>query len=192
MKKFIAMRHGESEANVRAIFSNARDKYPLTERGMDQVRESAEQLSGLGLDGIISSPILRARQTAQIVSEILDLSVETDERLRETDLDNLDEKPLREMASMDRITYGIESWKSQLNRIMECISSMDGSYILVSHALPIRILMCHYLGIEDEDSCKGIEIGYASISAVLCNGNRVISIGSKYISPGFRRKFPGA
>lgn len=189
MRKFIAMRHGQSEANVRGIFSNAMGKYPLTEKGIQQVKEAASQISDLDFDGIISSPILRTRQTARIVSEMLHLPVEVDERIRETDLDSLDEKPLREMSSVDRRELGIESWESQLDRLLDCVDSRDGSYILVSHALPIRVLICHYLGIVDEDACKGVEVGYASMSAVLCGKDSVLSVGSRYISAEFRKRY---
>lgn len=183
------MRHGESEANVLRIFSNVRDKYPLTDRGIEQVTSAAKEMASLSLDGIICSPVLRTRQTAEIAADILRLNLEVDDRIRETDLHSLEGKPLREMAAIDRTTFGIETWISHVERMRDCVSRNEGSYLLVSHALPIRALICSYLGIEDENSCKGVEIGYASLSGVLCGTSKVISIGSRFISENFRKRF---
>ncbi len=189
MKKFIAMRHGESEANVRRIFSSEREKYPLTDAGKDQVKRAALQLSGLGIEAIVCSPVLRTRQTAEIVAEILGVECNVDERVRETDLQSLDGKPLREMSAFDRKKFGIETWESHVERMMGCVSGHEGTCLIVSHALPIRTLICSYLDIYDEDSCSGIEIGYATFSGVVCNSSKVLSIGSKYISESFRKAF---
>lgn len=189
MKKFIAIRHGESEANIKGIFSAVEDKYPLTERGVLQVQHSAKQLTDLDLNGILCSPVLRARQTAEIASKILGIPCTVDRRLRETDLQTLEGKPVRVMTSVDREYYRIETWQSHIDRMLECVRSRQGSYLLVSHALPIRAIMSYYLNIGEEDSSRGIDIGYASLSAVVTNPVRVISVGAGLVSDNFRKLF---
>jgi phosphohistidine phosphatase len=64
--KIWVLRHGEAEA--RASSDAARE---LTERGCDQVVESARQLLGKPLQRIIASPYVRARQTAEQVQQVL-------------------------------------------------------------------------------------------------------------------------
>jgi len=80
------LRHGESSANLLRQFSNRGDEHPLTERGLQQARQAAHNLSGVKAERIYASPVLRARQTAQILSESLHVPLEIHEALREWDV----------------------------------------------------------------------------------------------------------
>jgi probable phosphoglycerate mutase len=66
---FIA-RHGQNEDNVNGILNGHRD-LSLTDLGRQQARELAQGIidSGLSFDVVYSSPLSRALETAQIVSE---------------------------------------------------------------------------------------------------------------------------
>jgi len=77
------VRHGESTANLRREFSNSGSKHPLTEKGVEQARALAGDLSGLQFGQIYSSPILRAVQTAQILAESLHAPLEITDALQE-------------------------------------------------------------------------------------------------------------
>lgn len=81
--KLYFVRHGESVANLLREFSNSGVKHPLTERGVEQARRLAQQLAGIPFEGIYSSPVLRAQQTAQIVADQVQVPVEVTEALRE-------------------------------------------------------------------------------------------------------------
>ncbi len=77
------VRHGESEANLLREFSNSGIKHPLTTRGLAQAQRTAQGLAGLTVAQVYSSPVLRARQTAQLIAESLNAPVEIREELRE-------------------------------------------------------------------------------------------------------------
>jgi probable phosphoglycerate mutase len=81
--KLIFVRHGESVANVQHRFSNSTLPDPLTEKGIEQVRATARELSGLGVERIYCSPIPRAQQSAQILAEALHAPLEIVDALRE-------------------------------------------------------------------------------------------------------------
>ncbi len=66
--KIYFVRHGESEANLLSEFSNTGLKHPLTPRGREQVEELARRLAGEKIIAIYSSPLLRAVQSAEILS----------------------------------------------------------------------------------------------------------------------------
>ncbi|MCL4334594.1 MAG: histidine phosphatase family protein [Candidatus Thermoplasmatota archaeon] len=189
MRKFIAVRHGESEANRLQIFSDHENKYPLTDEGRTQVENSAMELRGVMLDGVISSPVLRARETAEILADRLKLDLSVDTRLRESKLGRFNERRIIPMNSSRRREFGLESWESQLDRMLSCVNSRDGSYIIVSHASPIRALVCQYIGIKHEDPCLGIEIRYSSMSMVLCESHQVLTIGALKIDDEIRKEF---
>jgi len=80
------VRHGESIANLLWEFSNSGFKHPLTEKGIEQARAVARSLSGLQVEQIYSSPVMRAVQTAQILAESLQAPLEITEALREWDV----------------------------------------------------------------------------------------------------------
>jgi broad specificity phosphatase PhoE len=81
--KLYFVRHGESTANVLWEFSNNGFKHPLTERGIEQAQTVAQELFGLEVEQIFSSPVIRAVQTAQILAESLHAPLEFTEALRE-------------------------------------------------------------------------------------------------------------
>nr|WP_321499798.1 histidine phosphatase family protein [uncultured Dethiosulfovibrio sp.] len=70
----ILIRHGECDGNVKGMFRGQMD-FPLNERGLRQAQEAGDAAKKLGIDAIYSSPLLRAKQTAQAVAEACGLSV---------------------------------------------------------------------------------------------------------------------
>jgi len=188
IKKAIFIRHGESLANVMNIITEDLEGYPLTERGMEQVLFSAEQLKGLKIDGIISSPILRTRQTANAIADRLNLTVKIDTKVRESGLGQYNGYKLENVPKLSREDLGMESWFSQVNRMRSIINDYEGNYVVVSHALPIRAVVASFLDLDERESF-GIEIRPASMSAVDIENNKVLSIGTLLLSDRIRKVF---
>lgn len=65
-------RHGETDWNSAGILQGWLD-VPLNDRGRAQARELAASLADAGLRSVVTSPLLRARETAEIVAECLGL-----------------------------------------------------------------------------------------------------------------------
>lgn len=82
--KLYTTRHGQSEWNVLHKICGRADA-KLTEEGRAQALELAKNAEGLGIEIIISSPLARAKETAEIVGKIIGARVETDKRLIEQD-----------------------------------------------------------------------------------------------------------
>ena len=82
--RLYAARHGQTEWNVENKICGRTD-LPLTDVGLEQARALAENAKELGLDLIIASPLLRARQTAAAVAEACGIEVLLDDRLMEQD-----------------------------------------------------------------------------------------------------------
>lgn len=80
------VRHGESEANLLREFSNRNfEKHPLTPLGRQQAETLAARLRDTPFSEIYSSPLLRARQTSEILALGRNLSVQIAPELREHD-----------------------------------------------------------------------------------------------------------
>jgi len=73
------LRHGLSQANKSDVVQGQLD-FPLAEEGITQARLLAEywQTDREHFDLVVSSPLLRARQTAEIVAAHLSLMIEFD------------------------------------------------------------------------------------------------------------------
>jgi 2,3-bisphosphoglycerate-dependent phosphoglycerate mutase len=76
---FVFLRHGESVGNAEERFQGQSD-YPLTENGRLQAERLAERWvkEGLRLNLAISSPLGRARETARIIADALQIPLELD------------------------------------------------------------------------------------------------------------------
>jgi broad specificity phosphatase PhoE len=79
------IRHGETEFNRLKRLQSATDN-PLNERGLNQARAAAKLLADVDVACVVSSPLLRARQTAEMIAEAKNCRLSTDERLRELSL----------------------------------------------------------------------------------------------------------
>lgn len=75
-------RHGESEANVLREFSNRGHKHGLTDKGRAQATDLGRKLSAVGIQRVLASPPLRARETADSVGDVLGVLVEEADELR--------------------------------------------------------------------------------------------------------------
>ncbi|HXQ33422.1 MAG TPA: histidine phosphatase family protein [Anaerolineales bacterium] len=90
--KLYFVRHGESEANTLRVISNRESRFGLTALGKEQAMVLADSLKDIPITSIFSSPVLRARETADILSRSFNLPYQSTEALREYDCGILEEK----------------------------------------------------------------------------------------------------
>jgi len=83
--KLYLTRHGETQANALGVYSGSTD-VPLNETGIAQAHRLAEQLSDIKFDAIISSTMLRARHTAEIVCAKLNMEFSTNAKFVECNM----------------------------------------------------------------------------------------------------------
>lgn len=89
MKLFL-VRHGETAWNQQRRVQGGGSDIPLTPRGQEQARRVAQALQGEGIEALYSSPLSRARSTAQAIAEALSLPVTVMEEFEEMDTGDLD------------------------------------------------------------------------------------------------------
>jgi 2,3-bisphosphoglycerate-dependent phosphoglycerate mutase len=109
------VRHGENLANITREFSYKKVDYPLTDRGVRQAEQTASYFAALNarqpIDAIVTSPLKRAIQTAEIIGGATGHSTAVIEELREINCGEFDGVlPTDEMwAHHDRI---LASWRN--------------------------------------------------------------------------------
>jgi broad specificity phosphatase PhoE len=195
------VRHGEAENNKRDILSSSYEGFPLTENGRTQVKATAEQLKGIKFDRVYSSPLLRTKQTAEILVEGRDLDIKIDERLRERGTGNLEGKEahngnwIMPILRKREYLYGVESYDSIVERIKSFIESIpnEGNTLVATHESPISILACDILGFV-EFTGKGIKVGNASVTIIDIEKKakpHLIALGSYSIDSEYLEKVLG-
>lgn len=61
------VRHGQSVDNASPVFQSINS--PLSEKGITQAKSIADRLAGISFEALIASPVIRAKETAQYISE---------------------------------------------------------------------------------------------------------------------------
>lgn len=82
-KDFYVFRHGETELNKQKRWQGSGMDYDLNENGIKQAQGLIEKLKDKGLEKIFSSPLIRAKHTADVVAQALNIQVEVRNDLRE-------------------------------------------------------------------------------------------------------------
>ncbi len=163
------MRHGRSLANeaelIVSSLNQGSEHWGLAEGSQKQISDSVAS-SGLPKElTIVSSPFLRARETAQIVSKLLKMSpVRIEEGLRERFFgkwDGVRDDSYREVwvsdeRNPDNRNGGVESPSDVLKRVLEVLERIEASdgpdaVLLVSHGDPLNILLAHAAGLGAEN-----------------------------------------
>ena len=103
------VRHGQSTWNVLDRMQGHTAHPPLTELGREQAARAAENLAMLGATQVLSSPAVRARETADIIADRLGLEATVEPLLLELGLDEGIEVVLgRIQAFLEKVGLALE------------------------------------------------------------------------------------
>lgn len=157
MTTLYLVRHGEYE-NPEYVFPTSDSGFPLSENGRRQVMALIPYFTGKPIASFYSSPVLRARQTAEILANALKLPVVHDERLMEvkTTLEGVSMKLFDDTKG--ELSYlpqyrakGAESMQALSERVWSALEDFRTRHegkevVVVSHGDPIRFSLMKYLG----------------------------------------------
>jgi broad specificity phosphatase PhoE len=160
--KLFLVRHGVTQWHAEKRVLGRRD-IPLSEAGIIQARRAAETVAGLPVREILSSPLQRAVQSAELIAAKVGIPVARDPRLTEFELGALSGASYSDIAAnpdyqryledpqSERIPGG-ESLSAIRDRSVEAIEQAlsenpsGDTVVVVTHASVIRVLLAHYLG----------------------------------------------
>ena len=92
-KEVHIVRHGETTANDNDTVRGTHIPITLNETGKKEAEKASEDLKEKGVDTLVSSPLLRARQTAEIIGKKLGVTPQYDSRLATWDVGEHEGKP---------------------------------------------------------------------------------------------------
>ncbi|WP_025695133.1 histidine phosphatase family protein [Paenibacillus durus] len=147
------MRHGETDWNKQGRIQGVQD-IGLNERGLGQMQEISIRLrERMNVHAVISSPLRRAYESANMMASVYGLSVKVDSRFAERCFGELEGKTLGEIRSIFQIAdpelvhspvYGVESMEAMQVRVCDGISSLEPlaerNVLLVTHGSIIRMI----------------------------------------------------
>jgi broad specificity phosphatase PhoE len=143
---FYFLRHGQTETNRLGLIAGMRD-VELNATGRREALAAAEALRERGIGAIYSSPLGRARHTAQCVADALGLPVTLIAELAERNWGELEGRP-RELRRLEATPPGGEGPQEFARRTLAGLQKIPGEPLplIVAHSGTYRVL-CRSLGI---------------------------------------------
>jgi len=193
---FTFLRHGESTGNAEERHQGQAD-FPLTEQGKNQVHKLAAywKRKGMVFDMVISSPLSRAKQSAEILDQALHLKLEYDPIWMERDNGKLAgllfKKANKEMPAPDNIPLyqpigmtGESQWElyqragNALNQLMK---NPPGRYLIISHGALLNMVIHAAVGLTPKANFQGINFrfsntGYTKLNYIPGNNTWILKI----------------
>ncbi|MBP1155279.1 MULTISPECIES: histidine phosphatase family protein [unclassified Paenibacillus] len=162
------VRHGTTEWNLAGRMQGQMDT-PLAEVGRMQARLLAERLQGEDWDGIISSDLIRARETAQTLADMTGTPfIGVDSRLRERAFGQLEGTTLEDRLSRwgenwRGLDLGLETDEGLLTRWQAFLLDTERDHrgkriLIVSHGGYIAPVLALYLGRTIEEHLKNTSL----------------------------------
>ena len=159
-REFLFVRHGQTDWNIQGRLQGRSDQ-PLNSTGIAQARVSAESLVGQSVGAIVSSPLLRAHQTATIISDRLGVPVMTDDDLIERNFGAFEGQLLSEIVpagisvldfvTMEGLSADSEPWGDVCQRVSASVDNWQNDFrdkpvLFVSHYGVISALCQNLFG----------------------------------------------
>ncbi len=182
----LLVRHGVTDHTLGKLFSGGlgSSNPPLNETGREQARATGEWLAPLAgtFDALISSPVLRTHQTAEIIGELLGLEIEHEHGIAEMEFGSWDGLSFTEvhqqwpdalsawLGDLDSAPHGGESFRTVEKRVLagrdRILTDFAGKTVVaVSHVTPIKTLVANCVG-APLDAVYRMELAPASVTLI--------------------------
>jgi len=164
--QIIFLRHGQAKNNTERVLSGRTPGVPLTDKGITQAQQTAELLEHMNISAIYSSPIQRAKHTAEIVGEHNSIDVQIDDRLIELDMGKFTGVPYDEIFSSHGNVFlkfyngeleiahnGVETFADVKKRVSSIVDEIiekhpDQNVVLVTHMDPIKAMLSNVVDLS--------------------------------------------
>lgn len=165
MAQIILARHGETQWNAENIFRGRAD-IGLNDTGLKQAELLAEYLSSLKVEAIYSSPLKRARETAQAIARYHHIGVEITPALMDMNFGEWEGMSRLEVKEKYAELYaqwvetpekakmpsgeGLDGVTERAVRLVKNVVAWhQGMVVLVSHRVVNKVLICALLGLDN-------------------------------------------
>ncbi|MDA1334496.1 MAG: class I tRNA ligase family protein [bacterium] len=175
LNNYFLMRHGLAKSNMLDIgVGNPKDDvWGITPKGKLQVKKAITKLKKEDIDLVISSDLLRTKETAQMIAKELHVPILYDEDLREMQFGDYERKNSRpimdewgltaERLDMKLPGMGAESWndiKARMNKVFKRLEELhkNKNIVLVGHGDPHWFLEAIMTGSSDPEGIPDVAV----------------------------------
>ncbi len=159
--KLYVVRHCRTEYNTRRVYCGRTD-IPLSEEGLREAEDLARRVRGLEFDLILTSPLTRARQTAQALARGRDIPVTPDVRLLEIDFGAMEGRSITlPEAEPPRVNFAVrwpggESSLDAAARVYPLLRELPErvpgkNILLVTHGGLCRVIRSYFADLTDAE-----------------------------------------
>ena len=159
MSRIIFLRHGQAKNNTERILAGRTEGVPLTDAGIKQAEQAAEMLEHMNVSAIYSSPIQRARHTAEIAGRHNSVDVRIDDRLIELEMGKFTGVPYDQIFGSHGNVFlkfysgqpeiadnGVETFSEVKSRVLGIVDHVlkehrGQNVVLVTHMDPIKAML---------------------------------------------------
>jgi broad specificity phosphatase PhoE len=140
-------------ANARGVYAGGGDDSPLTLNGQSQARRALEQLPQ-DISWIVTSPLARAFDTAVIVRDVLDVSIqlEVENRFAEYDVGSMSGLAYQDVSTEEMVSqFGAEDPNAFWLRVTTALDELlqrEGTGLLVAHTGVARVFVARKEGLS--------------------------------------------
>jgi probable phosphoglycerate mutase len=161
MGHFYFIRHGQTVWNVENKICGASD-IELTELGHQQAIETGKKIveTGIKADEILTSPLVRASETARHISEVTGIPMRVEPRLIEQNFGRYEStardgkefhEAKKDMANRFGTGESMLHLAQRIYNLLDDIKEDDKTYILVAHNGISRILESYFREMDNEE-----------------------------------------
>lgn len=176
----LLVRHGQSEGNATGVVQGRVD-FALSTLGEEQARATATRLAGVAIERVLSSPLLRAHQTAAAVAAPHGLEVERDHGLAEYDIgeaSGLTGPEIRERFPHvveayrrgERPGYpgeeGRDAFQARILATIDRLRALPGTTLLATHGGVISLLCSLAVGLDQRFRPGVFQVANCSITEI--------------------------
>lgn len=169
MQSIIFLRHGQAINNTDRILAGRTEGVPLTNTGIKQAELAAKFLKKMNVSAIYSSPIERAKKTAEIVASHNSLDYSIDKRLIELEMGKFTGMRYEEIFEKHGNVFlkfyseareisrnGVETFSEVKKRILDMVDHVRAAHpgenvVLVTHMDPIKSMIASVLDLRPEN-----------------------------------------
>lgn len=172
--RILVVRHGQTDWNVERRIQGKTD-VPLNQKGIEQAYIAEQKLKEEKIDLCLSSPLKRARQTAEIINSEREIPLKLDDRLIEISYGKMEGKYSNEFGA--RTEFGnvvdgqlceeAEASQDFMDRIFSCLEELKklqvDTVLLVTHKEVCKAIDFYFNGLLEDKERKGREVANCEV-----------------------------
>ncbi len=172
--KVLVIRHGQTDWNLERRIQGRTD-IPLNQKGIEQAYKTSEKLKNEKIELILSSPLKRCKQTAEIIQQNQNVPIFFEDRLLEISYGEMEGRFSKDFDNREgfgnivkkKTFQGAETSKDFKNRVFKLLEEVKSfkqkKILLVTHNEVCKAINLYFNKFDDECNLNNLGIGNCEV-----------------------------